>query len=91
MSDEDDFEKKLLERLGISDKSDVTIDILEKLTAKEVKIVLNRFGLDIEGDIGFEEIGRRFESTRKRIREIEEKALRKLRDRNPNDDDPDIA
>ena len=51
----------------------------EELSPREVKVLLMRFGIDIDNDYTLEEVGRQFEVTRERIRQIEAKALRKMR------------
>ena len=56
-----------------------TRDALEGLTAREAKVLRMRFGIDINTDHTLEEVGKQFDVTRERIRQIEAKALRKLR------------
>ena len=58
---------------------DVTKEVLDTLTPREAKVVRLRFGIDTSTDHTLEEVGEQFEVTRERIRQIEEKALRKLR------------
>ena len=58
---------------------DVTRDILESLTPREAKVLRMRFGIDMNTDHTLEEVGKQFDVTRERIRQIEAKALRKLR------------
>ncbi len=53
--------------------------VLEGLTAREAKVLRMRFGIDMNTDHTLEEVGRQFDVTRERIRQIEAKALRKLR------------
>ncbi|MCW8899742.1 MAG: RNA polymerase sigma factor RpoD [Gammaproteobacteria bacterium] len=53
--------------------------ILEGLTAREAKVLRMRFGIDMNTDHTLEEVGKQFDVTRERIRQIEAKALRKLR------------
>lgn len=53
--------------------------ILETLTAREAKVLRMRFGIDMNTDHTLEEVGKQFDVTRERIRQIEAKALRKLR------------
>ena len=53
--------------------------VLGGLTAREAKILRMRFGIDMNTDHTLEEVGRQFDVTRERIRQIEDKALRKLR------------
>ncbi|CAN5217580.1 RNA polymerase sigma factor RpoD [soil metagenome] len=56
-----------------------TRQILETLTAREAKVLRMRFGIDMNTDHTLEEVGKQFDVTRERIRQIEAKALRKLR------------
>ncbi len=56
-----------------------TRTILEGLTAREAKVLRMRFGIDMNTDHTLEEVGKQFDVTRERIRQIEAKALRKLR------------
>jgi len=56
-----------------------TKNILEGLTARESKVLRMRFGIDMNTDHTLEEVGKQFDVTRERIRQIEAKALRKLR------------
>ena len=56
-----------------------TQDMLEGLTAREAKVLRMRFGIDMNTDHTLEEVGKQFDVTRERIRQIEAKALRKLR------------
>jgi RNA polymerase primary sigma factor len=58
---------------------DVTKDILDSLTAREAKVLRMRFGIEMNTDHTLEEVGKQFDVTRERIRQIEAKALRKLR------------
>ena len=58
---------------------EVTADVLESLTPREAKVLRMRFGIDMNTDHTLEEVGRQFDVTRERIRQIEAKALRKLR------------
>lgn len=57
----------------------VTKDILDSLTPREAKVLRMRFGIEMNTDHTLEEVGRQFDVTRERIRQIEAKALRKLR------------
>src|SRR3990167_2892919 len=59
--------------------SDQTKDVLETLTPREEKVIRMRFGIGERSDHTLEEVGRDFSVTRERIRQIEAKALRKLR------------
>ncbi|OCG20733.1 MULTISPECIES: RNA polymerase sigma factor RpoD [unclassified Gilliamella] len=56
-----------------------TRDILSGLTPREAKVLRMRFGIDMNTDHTLEEVGKQFDVTRERIRQIEAKALRKLR------------
>jgi RNA polymerase primary sigma factor len=56
-----------------------TRDVLSGLTARESKVLRMRFGIDMNTDHTLEEVGKQFDVTRERIRQIEAKALRKLR------------
>ena len=56
-----------------------TLDALEGLTQREAKVLRMRFGIDMNTDHTLEEVGKQFDVTRERIRQIEAKALRKLR------------
>ena len=58
---------------------EATRDILGGLTAREAKVLRMRFGIDMNTDHTLEEVGKQFDVTRERIRQIEAKALRKLR------------
>ena len=59
--------------------TDATDDILGSLTAREAKVLRMRFGIGMNTDHTLEEVGKQFDVTRERIRQIEAKALRKLR------------
>ncbi|GAA5139921.1 RNA polymerase sigma factor RpoD [Thalassotalea piscium] len=56
-----------------------THEVLAGLTAREAKVLRMRFGIDMNTDHTLEEVGKQFDVTRERIRQIEAKALRKLR------------
>ncbi|GGO63932.1 RNA polymerase sigma factor RpoD [Bowmanella pacifica] len=56
-----------------------TQEVLAGLTAREAKVLRMRFGIDMNTDHTLEEVGKQFDVTRERIRQIEAKALRKLR------------
>jgi len=58
---------------------EATRDVLNSLTAREAKVLRMRFGIDMNTDHTLEEVGKQFDVTRERIRQIEAKALRKLR------------
>ena len=59
--------------------SEATREILASLTPREAKVLRMRFGIDMNTDHTLEEVGKQFDVTRERIRQIEAKALRKLR------------
>ena len=59
--------------------SGVTKDVLDSLTPREAKVLRMRFGIEMSTDHTLEEVGKQFDVTRERIRQIEAKALRKLR------------
>jgi RNA polymerase primary sigma factor len=58
---------------------DVVKDILDGLTPREAKVLRMRFGIEMASDHTLEEVGKQFDVTRERIRQIEAKALRKLK------------
>ncbi len=58
---------------------DVVKDILDSLTPREAKVLRMRFGIEMANDHTLEEVGKQFDVTRERIRQIEAKALRKLK------------
>ena len=57
----------------------ITNDVLDTLTPREAKVLRMRFGIEMNTDHTLEEVGKQFDVTRERIRQIEAKALRKLR------------
>ena len=57
----------------------VVKDVLDSLTPREAKVLRMRFGIEMNTDQTLEEVGKQFDVTRERIRQIEAKALRKLR------------
>ncbi|MCC6593604.1 MAG: sigma-70 family RNA polymerase sigma factor, partial [Xanthomonadales bacterium] len=59
--------------------SETVKDVLSGLTPREAKVLRMRFGIDLNTDHTLEEVGKQFDVTRERIRQIEAKALRKLR------------
>ncbi len=59
--------------------SEATQEVLASLTPREAKVLRMRFGIDMNTDHTLEEVGKQFDVTRERIRQIEAKALRKLR------------
>lgn len=54
-------------------------DVLSSLTRREAKVICMRFGIDMNTDHTLEEVGKQFVVTRERVRQIEAKALRKMR------------
>src|ERR1700680_3615750 len=58
---------------------ETTHSVLAQLTPREAKVLRMRFGIDMNTDHTLEEVGKQFDVTRERIRQIEAKALRKLR------------
>jgi RNA polymerase primary sigma factor len=58
---------------------DVVKDMLDSLTPREAKVLRMRFGIDMSSDHTLEEVGKQFDVTRERIRQIEAKAMRKLK------------
>ena len=70
--------------MGRDDKTDIwqgtlALMILKTLTPKEEKVIRMRFGIGVDRDHTLEEVGRRLALTRERVRQIEAKALRKLK------------
>ena len=59
--------------------TEATRGVLSGLTQREAKVLRMRFGIDMNTDHTLEEVGKQFDVTRERIRQIEAKALRKLR------------
>lgn len=62
-----------------SSLQEITKEVLDSLTPREAKVLRMRFGIEMNTDHTLEEVGRQFDVTRERIRQIEAKALRKLR------------
>ncbi|GAB6049561.1 RNA polymerase sigma factor RpoD [Hydrogenophilus islandicus] len=62
-----------------ADLRDAMREVLEQLNPREAKVLRMRFGIEMNTDYTLEEVGRQFDVTRERIRQIEAKALRKLR------------
>jgi RNA polymerase primary sigma factor len=67
------------ETVGERELSFETRELLKLLTPREEQVLRMRFGIDAPGDLTLEDVGKSFELTRERIRQIETKALRKLR------------
>ena len=76
---EDENAEQPLEETINTGLSDSTREILSSLTPREAKVLRMRFGIDMNTDHTLEEVGKQFDVTRERIRQIEAKALRKLR------------
>ncbi|WP_045105137.1 RNA polymerase sigma factor RpoD [Legionella hackeliae] len=68
-----------IERATAEGLREATLEILETLTPREAKVLRMRFGIEMNTDHTLEEVGKQFDVTRERIRQIEAKALRKLR------------
>ena len=68
-----------LDAATTADLTYATQDILDSLTPREAKVLRMRFGIGMNTDHTLEEVGKQFDVTRERIRQIEAKALRKLR------------
>lgn len=67
------------QQVSLGKLSEAIEEALQDLTPREAKVLRMRFGLDLNTDFTLEEIGKQFDVTRERIRQIEAKALRKLR------------
>ena len=77
-----EFEDDIVAPEDMAIKFDLKMKIqeaFELLNPREVKVLKMRFGIDTNSDGSYEEVGRQFDVTRERIRQIEIKALRKLR------------
>ena len=59
--------------------SETVRQVLDSLSPREAKVLRMRFGIEMQSDHTLEEVGKQFDVTRERIRQIETKALRKLR------------
>jgi RNA polymerase primary sigma factor len=68
-----------VEQATVTGLSETVRDVLAGLTPREAKVLRMRFGIDMNTDHTLEEVGKQFDVTRERIRQIEAKALRKLR------------
>ncbi len=68
-----------IESATVSGLTNTVKDVLGSLTPREAKVLRMRFGIDMNTDHTLEEVGKQFDVTRERIRQIEAKALRKLR------------
>ena len=76
---EDKSNQLPLEAAIQSNLREMTLQVLDSLTAREAEILRMRFGIDMPKDHTLEEVGQKFSVTRERIRQIEAKALRKLK------------
>ncbi|MDP0588142.1 MAG: RNA polymerase sigma factor RpoD [Candidatus Endonucleobacter bathymodioli] len=76
---EDAIMKSPIDRATRSGLKESTQQVLSGLTTREAKVLRMRFGIDMNTDHTLEEVGKQFDVTRERIRQIEAKALRKLR------------
>ena len=76
---EDDGAESPIDTATIEGLRESTTTVLAGLTAREAKVLRMRFGIDMNTDHTLEEVGKQFDVTRERIRQIEAKALRKLR------------
>ncbi|HLR16643.1 MAG TPA: RNA polymerase sigma factor RpoD [Alcanivoracaceae bacterium] len=68
-----------LDTTTVTGLEEATRSVLANLTSREAKVLRMRFGIDMNNDHTLEEVGKQFDVTRERIRQIEAKALRKLR------------
>jgi RNA polymerase primary sigma factor len=76
---EDFMQQSPLDAATIAGLQKAVGDVLSSLTAREAKVLRMRFGIEMNTDHTLEEVGKQFDVTRERIRQIEAKALRKLR------------
>lgn len=76
---EDGNNESPIDRATMEGLCEATREILETLTPREAKVLRMRFGIEMNTDHTLEEVGKQFDVTRERIRQIEAKALRKLR------------
>jgi RNA polymerase primary sigma factor len=76
---QDDNVDSPVDSATIEGLQEATMEVLSGLTAREAKVLRMRFGIDMNTDHTLEEVGKQFDVTRERIRQIEAKALRKLR------------
>ena len=76
---EDPYVMSPIDRATIEGLKEATAEILASLTPREAKVLRMRFGINMNTDHTLEEVGKQFDVTRERIRQIEAKALRKLR------------
>jgi RNA polymerase primary sigma factor len=76
---EDNTIESPIDRATMIGLEEATREVLANLTGREAKVLRMRFGIDMNTDHTLEEVGKQFDVTRERIRQIEAKALRKLR------------
>ena len=76
---EDPLQSSPIDAATENNLTEATGDVLGSLTAREAKVLRMRFGIGMNTDHTLEEVGKQFDVTRERIRQIEAKALRKLR------------
>jgi RNA polymerase primary sigma factor len=76
---EDSTMQSPIDLATVESLKEATREVLAGLTAREAKVLRMRFGIDMNTDHTLEEVGKQFDVTRERIRQIEAKALRKLR------------
>jgi len=76
---EDTYQESPIDAATIAGLQHAIMDVLGSLTSREAKVLRMRFGIDMNTDHTLEEVGKQFDVTRERIRQIEAKALRKLR------------
>lgn len=76
---EDAYQESPIDAATIAGLQKAVNDVLGSLTAREAKVLRMRFGIEMNTDHTLEEVGKQFDVTRERIRQIEAKALRKLR------------
>ncbi len=76
---EDMYQESPIDAATIAGLQGAINDVLDSLTAREAKVLRMRFGIEMNTDHTLEEVGKQFDVTRERIRQIEAKALRKLR------------
>jgi RNA polymerase primary sigma factor len=76
---EDSTIESPIDRATMIGLEEATREVLANLTGREAKVLRMRFGIDMNTDHTLEEVGKQFDVTRERIRQIEAKALRKLR------------
>lgn len=76
---QDEYQESPIDAATIAGLQKAVNDVLASLTPREAKVLRMRFGIEMNTDHTLEEVGKQFDVTRERIRQIEAKALRKLR------------